>query len=302
MKLRSNSLRRCRPLLGTLVDISVTGGTAAQRARAIEDGFRAVGEVHALMSFHEAGSDVSRLNREALHRAVEVDARTWTVLDTARRVSEASNGGFDLTVASLLVEWGLLPTTGDHASVDAMACWRDIELLDGHCVRFARPLLIDLGGIAKGFAVDQAIDAIRAAGVETACANAGGDLRVWGDAAEPLYIRHPYFKSELIDAGWLRDEAAATSSDTATRERRAADWMSPHVHPGRRCACDRLASVTVRAPSCMIADALAKVVLCDPERAIEVLAQFGASALVVDREGAVRATRSDFVSAAGAVA
>lgn len=296
MKSHSNSLRRCRPLLGTLVDISVTGGAQAQLARALEDGFRAVAQVHALMSFHEAGSDVSRLNREALHHCVEVDARTWAVLVAAQQVSEASNGLFDVTVASLLVEWGLLPAAGNHDPVEAAACWRDIELIEGHRVRFARPLLIDLGGIAKGFAVDQAIDAIRAAGVETACVNAGGDLRVCGEESEPLYVRHPQFKDRLIEAGCLRNEAAATSSDTDTRERRAAGWVSPHVHPCKRRACDEFASVTVRAKTCMLADALTKVMLCsEPQHAVDMLSRFAASALVVDRDGEVRAAGADFI-------
>lgn len=298
MKSHSNSLRRSQPLLGTLVDITVTGDRDTRLARALEDGFRAVAEVHRLMSFHEPESDVSRLNREALHHAAEVDARTWTVLDAARRVSEASDGSFDVTVASLLVKWGLLPATRNHDSIDATTCWRDIELLDGNRIRFAQPLLIDLGGIAKGFAVDQAIEVLRASGVETACVNAGGDLRVYGSAAEPLYVRHPQFKGRLIDAGRLRDEAAATSSDTDTRERRSAGWIGQHVHPGTRRACDGFASVTVRASSCMLADALTKVVLCDPERAVEVLAQFSASALAVDRNGEVCITRPHFIAAA----
>jgi len=292
MKSRSSSLRRCRPLLGTLVDISVVGDTETRCARAIEEGFCAVAEVHALMSFHEVGSDISRLNREALHRDVEVDSRTWSVLDTARRVSEASEGAFDVTIASLLVEWGLLPETGNHDAVDSTASWRDIELLEGRCVRFARPLLIDLGGIAKGYAVDHAIEAIRSAGIEAACVNAGGDLRVFGEPPEPLFVRHPRFKGSLIDAGCLRNEAAATSSDIDIRERREGVWTSPHVHPGKRRACDAFASVTVRAQNCMLADALTKVVLCDPEGAVDVLAQFNASALVVDELGEVHTTRS----------
>ena len=287
MKSRSSSLRRCRPLLGTLVDISVTADDARRLSGALEDGFRAVAEVHALMSFHEPNSDVSRLNRDAARGPVMVDARTWTVLDTARHISEASKGLFDVTIASLLVEWGFLPTLPRRPRTDPTASWRDVELLESHCVRFRKPLAIDLGGIAKGFAVDQAIEAIRAAGVEAACVNAGGDLRVCGDAAEPLYIRYSGSPSKLIDAGMLRNEAAATSADADSRRRDAAGWVSPLVDPRQRRPCSELASVTVRAPSCMLADALTKVVHCDPERAVDVLSRFGAAALAINRAGEV---------------
>lgn len=288
MKSRSASLRRCRPLLGTLVDITVAAEDARRLSNALEEAFRAVAEVHALMSFHEPESDVSRLNRDAAGDPVEVDSRTWTVIETARRISEASDGHFDVTVAPLLVDWGFLPDALPRSPPDPSACWRDVELLDGCRVHFGKPLAIDLGGIAKGFAVDQAIEAIRAAGVRTACVNAGGDLRVCGDVTEPLYIRDPGLRGALIEAGRLCNEAAATSADADSRRLATAGWVSPLVHPHKRRRCDEFASVTVRARTCMLADALAKVVLCGPDPALDVLSKFGATALAIDRAGVVR--------------
>jgi thiamine biosynthesis lipoprotein len=276
-------------LLGTLVDITVSGTDSDRLARALEEGFRAVAEVHALMSFHEPMSDLSHLNQDAGRAPVAVDVRTWLVLDTARRISEASAGLFDVTVAPLLVDWGFLPDSITPSRLDPTACWRDVELLDCCRVHFAKPLAIDLGGIAKGFAVDQAIDAIRAAGIATACVNAGGDLRVCGDAGEPLYVRHPGVPSALIAAGTLCNEAAATSADADSRRRAPAGWVSPLVHPRKRRPCNALESVTVGACTCTLADALTKVVLCDPNAAVDVLAKFGATALAIGREGEVRA-------------
>jgi FAD:protein FMN transferase len=288
MKSRSSSIRRCRPLLGTLVDISVAAEDTRRLSDALEYGFRAVAKVHALMSFHEPESDVYRLNRNTAGEPVEVDFRTWTVLETGRHISEASDGHFDVTVAARLMDWGFLPRLPAHLRPDPTASWRDVELLDGCRVRFAKPLAIDLGGIAKGFAVDQAIEAIRASGVSSACVNAGGDLRVCGNACEPLYIRYPGVPSELIEAGTLRNEAAATSADADSRRASASGWVSPLVNPRKRHLCNEFASVTVRARTCMLADALAKVVLCGPDPALDILAKFGATALAIDRAGEVR--------------
>ena len=301
MTSRSSSLRRCRPSVGTLVDITVTGTEADQLACALEHGFRAVTEVHALMSFHEPASDVSRLNRDAAGDPVEVDSRTWTVIETARRISEASEGHFDVTVAPLLVEWGFLPDLLTRSRPDPTACWRDVELLDGCRIHFAKPLAIDLGGIAKGFAVDQAIEAIRAAGVRTACVNAGGDLRVCGDVTEPLYIRDPGLRGALIEAGSLCNEAAATSADADSRRLATAGWVSPLVHPRKRHPCNKLASVTVRARTCMLADALTKLVLCDPDAAFGVLSRFGATALAIDRAGGLKVATCNLDTAVWAV-
>jgi thiamine biosynthesis lipoprotein len=274
-------------MLGTLVDITVSGADAERLGRALESGFGAVARVHALMSFHEAQSDVSRVNRDAARRPVRVDPLTWTVLHVAGRVAEASQGNFDVTVGARLVEWGFLPRSPEHARTDPTASWRDVQLLEDGRVRFRKPLAIDLGGIAKGFAVDQAVDAINAEGVDSACVNAGGDLRVCGDAAEPLFVRYPGAPCTFIDAGVLRDEAAATSADADTRRPVDAVWLSPLIDPKRGAACDAFASVTVRAPTCMLADALTKVVSCAPGGGLEVLARFGASALVLDRQGVV---------------
>src|SRR5262252_5228421 len=99
MTSRSSNLRRARPLLGTIVEVSVHG-TPSSLAHALEAAFAAVAAVHRLMSFHDAASDVSRLNRDALHAPVRVDPRTWSVLAAARRVSAASSGLFDVTVAA----------------------------------------------------------------------------------------------------------------------------------------------------------------------------------------------------------
>jgi thiamine biosynthesis lipoprotein len=270
-------------MLGTLVEISVAAADEASAERAVELAFAEIETVHGLMSFHEPQSDVSRLNREAVHTPLTVDARTWEVLAAAHDIASRTDGLFDVTVAPVLVEWEHLPGVPGGATADVSASWRDIEMLDGCRVRFLRPLVIDLGGIAKGYAVDRAIAAIHASEVQTARVNAGGDLRLFGAAPEPLHIRHPLQPSALIEAGSLHNEAAATSAGTHGER-------APHVHPGTRRPCDALASVTVRAPTCIVADALTKVALCDPPGAPVRLARFGASALAVDRAGTVRST------------
>lgn len=291
MKSPSSSVRRCRPLLGTLVDISVGAGDDATALRALEAGFAAIARVHRLMSFHEPASDVARLNREATFGSVQVDERTYRVLAAALEFSAASDGLFDVTVAPLLVEWGFLPACIDVRLRDPSACWRDIELLPGSRVRFARRLAIDLGGIAKGFAVDEAIAAVATARATQALVNAGGDLRAWGDAAEPVWVRDPRRPGGLIEAGLLRDSALATSADADSRRATARGETSPLVHARRRKACDAYASVTVRAPDCMTADALTKVVLSGEPSAHAVLDRYRASALVVPY--ATRMERTD---------
>ncbi len=159
--MRSHSgieVRRCRPLLGTLVEISCQGSPDD-----INRAFDAIEKVHRLMSFHDPTSDVARMNREASHEPVKVHPWTWRVLKSAQEFSRKSDGVFDITVAWQLVKWDYLPRPNTWVCSDGS--WRDIVLGDECIVRFRRPVIVDLGGIAKGFAVDRAVGTLKSNGV-----------------------------------------------------------------------------------------------------------------------------------------
>src|SRR3981081_263944 len=135
MAIASDSVRRARPLLGTFVEIEVTGAARSEMDAAIDAAFEAVTNVHRLMSFHEPDSDVSRLNREAGVRPVEVHAWTFQVLEAAVEMHRRSNGMFDIAVAPALQTMGLLPRLNDDTPVDTGARSFDaVELLEGKAV------------------------------------------------------------------------------------------------------------------------------------------------------------------------
>ena len=284
LALPAPSLRRARPWLGTMVDITLQGEDGALLADTMEDCFAAIKRVHQLMSFHDAASDVSRLNREAARRPVRVAGDVIQVLEIARQVSAQSDGLFDITVAAQLIAQGHLPplASAEIATLPAAdASWQDIILLDHESVFVRRPLLIDLGGIAKGFAVDQALRVCQQAGplLRAARINAGGDLARFGHTDAAIHIRHPVDASRLlsIDCG---DHAAVASSAYA--------HINPlHILPARFTGTPRVAGVSVMASTCVIADALTKVVMLDTvgNIAARCLGYFGASAMVIDSQG-----------------
>jgi thiamine biosynthesis lipoprotein len=140
------------------------GATRAAAARAIDAAFAVIEKIHRLMSFLDPDSDVGRLNREACKRSVAVDPWTYRVLETALVLHRRSQGVFDVAVAPASQKAGLLPRDGVDVESDPVetATSDAIELLPRHHVRFHHPgMKIDLGGIAKGFAVDRAIDCLR---------------------------------------------------------------------------------------------------------------------------------------------
>jgi thiamine biosynthesis lipoprotein len=288
----STVARRARPLLGTLVEISAAGVDECALVTAIGAAFCAVEKVQALMSYHDPFSELSRLNAAAHREPVEVSAWTFTVLRTAQRLAAESDGVFDVTIAPRLASWGYLPRVPANGREELRATWRDIELLLGRRVAFRRPLHIDLGGIAKGFAVDRAVEALRRAGVPAGLVNAGGDLRAFGERDWTVQIRHPRDPGATGHAFALRDAAVATSATYFSRKRWRRCWVCPLVDGTTRLPCDDQLSVSVHAATALLADALTKIVVARREQAAPLLQRHGASALLLDRQG-----RCQFVAA-----
>lgn len=259
-----------RPAMGTLVEVRASGPEGGVQA-AVGAALRAVERVDRLMSFHDPHSELSRLNREAALDPQKVDPWTFEVLRRALRISAASGGSFDATVAPLLVDEGLLPgpAGGSHRHGD----WKHVVLLPGHRVRFERPLQLDLGGIAKGYAIDRAIHALREGGCIGGVVNAGGDLRRFGPGAEPVHLRR---RDGLAKVAELRHGAIATSAPLASREDRIAQPLGSIFDPHSGAPWRGGGAVMVAASTCVIADALTKVAALAGPACEPLLALFGA--------------------------
>ena len=282
MKSFSNNpaIERAQPWLGTLVSIRVEGLPASRAHRAINAAFAEVAAVHRLMSFHQQDSDVSRLNRHAVHEPVTVHPHTFEVLQWALRFSSCSNGCFDISVGAELVDWQFLPRPSDR-TCDPRGSWRDIELRsDGHVV-FHRPLWIDLGGIAKGYAVDRASEILRSSGAQHSVVNAGGDIRVNGKQAEriALDIGSPTNALSVLE---LSDGSVASSTGRRRRRWHHGRLHGPHVHGVLRSPAPTERFVCVVAERCVVADALTKVVIAEGVNGANLLRRFGASAHLHD--------------------
>ena len=240
----------------------------------MEGALGAVEQVEQLMSFHADDSELTRLNLEASRRPVAVHPWTYAVLQRALRIAALSDGLFDIAVAPVLVESGLLPRR--EGRLPHAGGWRSVVLLPGLRVSFRRPMLIDLGGIAKGFAVDQAIHALRRGGCIEAVVNAGGDLRRYGPEPRRIHLRR---RGGVVPLAELRCGAVATSSPYVARPGYLSQPIGCIVDPRQRRSWDGVASVTVAARTCVVADALTKLAALAGPACRPLLARFGAHAL-----------------------
>ena len=289
MTSRCAEIRRCRPLLGTFVEVVARADSSDRASAALEAAFAAVARVQRLMSFHDPASDVSRINRDAAREAVEVDRWTLRVLAAARDLQARTRGVFDVGVAPWLQRWGYLPDTPVcRAPARRASAEPAFEIGPGRRVRFRRPAAIDLGGIAKGFAVDRAVEALVRAGAASGAVNAGGDLRVFGREPSALHVRHPREPGRLLPLGTLRDAAFATSADTFARRHWRGRAVSPLVDPTRGRPCVPARSASVRASTCLVADALTKVVMILGRRSAPILRAHRASGFLITAQGDVR--------------
>lgn len=266
-------MRRAQPWLGTLVEITL--GPEAD-PQAVTAAFAGVALVHCLMSFHDAGSDVSRFNRAAVGALIEVDPHTLDVLRLASQVAASSGGCFNIACAPRLVEWGYLPAPAAPVPT-YVPRERIYELEADGRVRKISAAWVDLGGIAKGYAVDLAITALQRHGVGSGCVNAGGDLRVIGNIDWPIIIRAPHDPGSSGAHLTLRNAALATSANYFAARSQASPMVDGRDGQPRTDA----RSITVCAPSCALADALTKVVMASGDAHHPCIAEFNATAFII---------------------
>jgi len=288
MKSYSNEVRRARPLLGTFVEIVVNQLSERESHRVINAAFNVIEAVERRMSFHDSRSTLSFLNRNGGDRPVLIDQWTFKVLETAEELHRISGGIFDVTLP-------LDPETRDlfgfdesssNSHLPVRSCFADVELRSDRHVRFRDPnLRLDLGGIAKGFAVDQAVAELKRCGVKSGLVNAGGDLRAFGEAAFPVVIRDPKAPASALMRFNLRNSALATSEHSGTANFPPRSARRP-IKDGRTARhLHHVSSASVLASSAIIADALTKVVTVCGEDSLPILDHFGAGAIFVTAQG-----------------
>jgi len=250
------TLTRLRIALGTFVAVEAEACNEGAAEGAIGSAFAAVSTVERLMHPTRPGSDLAALRACPPRRALNVHDWTWEVLELCQRLHRSSRGAFDPCLAT------------------APGRMTDLTLLPGSRVVPRIETHVDLGGIAKGYAIDRALDALRGHQCSGGLVNAGGDMAAFGAREHFILCRRAQGAGIIVK---LRDAALATS-DTHNSAR-------PSEHRGYYHGVRRDAPlsghVTVTAARAAIADALTKCVLSDaagaPRFSRALLDEFGAT-------------------------
>lgn len=271
-------MRRCQPLLGTFVEISIAEQGADQ---AIQSAFDQIKKVEQLMSFHDARSELSIINAQVHCKSIRVHPWTAQILRIAQDLHIHSGGLFNCGIGHRLIAAGLLPKHINFAS-HGIGGIEDLYFIDYDRICSLRPLCLDLGGVAKGFAVDQAVKALIKEGVSSGIVNAGGDLRVFGNQPQTIYLRNPQLPQNLIEFGSLSNGAIATSAlYFARRDQQYSHIINPLAKIDIDIHEQFSGSYSVLAKECVYADALTKVLALSRQGHHPCFARYGAQAIQI---------------------
>jgi len=293
---RGRWFSRDEAIMGTAIHAELWGDDEALAEQAIAAVMAEMHRIDHLMSPFKPESELSLINREAASRAVPICGEMFDLIERSIGFSRLSDGAFDITYAAVghLYDYreGIAPDAATIERARARVGWQHLVLEPRErTIRFARDgMRIDLGGFAKGHAVDNAIKILKHLGVAHAVVSAGGDSHVLGDrCGRPwsIAVRDPRDRQRVVAVLPLQDTSISTSGDYERYFER--DGVRHHhlIDPKTGTSPRALHSVTILAADGLTSEALSKCVfvmgLARGMRLVE--SQPGTDAVVVDAAG-----------------
>ena len=274
---RVRSVKESSLLMGTVVEITVQHKDPTVARKAIQHAFDEGKRTENLLSIYKKDSEISMINLKAGLEEVKVSRDSLYVIEKALAYSELSDGAFDITVGPLIELWGFrngemkVPDKTEIEKTLALVNYRNVSInREKSTVKLEKPgMKLDLGGIAKGCAVDRMIGVLKSDGIKEAIVNAGGDIYALGNPAGKsgweIGIRSPRNDSDMIDVLIdtiidvikVKNSAIATSGDYEKFFFEGGKRYSHIIDPRTGVPASGVTSVTVTAETATEADALA---------------------------------------------
>ncbi len=274
----TNKTETTKEMMGTFVTITIYNEDKAQAKEATEAAFKEIERIENLLSSYKEDSEVSILNK---NKEIEAGNELIYVIGKSLRYGDLSHGAFDITVQPILdlythsfQQLERPPTEGEIKETLSSVGYENIYIKNKH-IEFTNPnLKITLGGIAKGYIIDKAIETLENNNIQHALINAGGDMRAIGNKGEEnwqIALQNPRNKKESITTIQLNNKAVATSGDY---ERYYDEDKEFHhiVDPRTGYSAQELISVTIITDKAIDADALAtSVFVLGKEKGLELI-------------------------------
>lgn len=287
---------RIQAIMGTEVRAELWHEDAAVARAAMDAVMDEMHRIDALMSPFKLDSELSRINREAAQKPVVISQEMFDLIARSLEFSKLSGGAFDITFSSVgyLYDYRehIKPSDAEIAKALPGVNYRHLQLdRKRRSIHFARSgVRIDLGGIAKGYAVDNCIALLKKRGITNAIVTAGGDSRLLGDRRGRPWkvgIRDPRRRDDVVMVLPLVDVAISTSGDYERYFE--VDGVRHHhiINPKTGKSASGVRSVTVIAPDGVTTEGLTKSVFVrGPEEGMRLIESLpNVDAIVIDATG-----------------
>jgi len=291
--------RQSRILMGTSVEVTVSQVGPEKAEEAVEAAFQEVERINRLMSHYRPDSEVSQISRHAGEKGIRVSPETLEVIERALYFSHLSGGAFDITIGPVFRLWnfreGKIPDPEKLREQLKKVDYRKVKVDHSRSTVFIDEpgMELDLGAIAKGYAVDRACEVLKKRGVENFLVNAGGDLKVGGGKEKgipwTIGIQHPRLPSDFIVKIQSKNAGIATSGDYEKYFLKDGERYHHILVPASGLPARECQSVTILSSTAMDADALATAVfVLGPKKGFALIEKTpNVHALIVDRRGSV---------------
>jgi thiamine biosynthesis lipoprotein len=268
--------------MGTAIAVKLYGLEEQEAGQLMDLAFAAIDRVDTLLSRHLEASELNRVNRLAGDPEVRAAPELLQVLERAQYFAGLSGGAFDITIGAVSRLWDfpharVPPATARIAAALPLVDYRQVQVQAGQ-VRFLRPgMSLDLGAVGKGFAADQAVADLQAAGVACGLVDVSGNLRFWGRKPDGwpwrLGVQHPRLAGQQIEVEDLGLPALATSGDYEQYFEYRGERFHHLLDPATGYPARRAISATVWAENATDADILSTAVfVLGPERGLHLIA------------------------------
>lgn len=294
--LQADWLKQQQDIMGTRVSIEIWHVDPELRQTCSDRVFSEMHRIDNLMSPYKANSEISFINNNAAIAAVDISEEMFTLIERSLGFSKLSHGAFDITFASIgfRYDYREQQQPSDQFIEQRLPAidYRHILLKDGHIKFENAAVRIDLGGIAKGYAVDNALKILRSCGISEAMISAGGDSRILGKKQGKPWIigvQHPRKPEDLALLLPLSDTAISTSGDYQRFYIRDGERIHHIINPKTGRSADLSWSATVTGPDALTTDALSTTIfILGADKGLALIETLdNIDAIIIDRNGKV---------------
>jgi thiamine biosynthesis lipoprotein len=287
------TFKRTQILLGTVVEIQVRDKDEKKAEEAISKAFAEVKRIDDLFTTYSEESPVWKINISS-DTIIKIGDEIYNLLILCDSVTKISNGCFDVSLDNLTRAWGFytdnpyLPSKTEIDSALINSGWNNVKLIGNNSIIKKKNVGFNFGAIAKGYAVDKAIELLKTLEVQSALVNAGGEIKVIGNDWK-VGIQHPRDERDIVAAVKLENNSVATSGDY--EQFFEVDGIRYHhiLDPKSGYPARGLQSVTIINQSNTFADALATAVfVMGKDKGMELIETlYDTEAMIIDEQGKI---------------